>query len=223
MTISSPESCTTSFPWSLAAASARGFFGTWLSSMESKRNGAILRLSSQAVPSWMQRPTSKTDSRQTARSTNRRASLPNSSRSFRAACSREPPSTSILSNIHSSQNGMRRRYSCERIRTQLSSSHSDVQRPVPRGSPCFGGGVACGSDVLVPRWRTPVGRCNPIHAHRNPCRPLLAAAQSLRWTSISGQDGIRYLLAGRQNACRATSSLKQIADLGRDAIIGPVF
>jgi hypothetical protein len=30
--------------------------------MESKRNGAILRLSSQTVPSWMQHPLSESDS-----------------------------------------------------------------------------------------------------------------------------------------------------------------
>ena len=58
-TISSQESCTTSFPRSLAAASARAYFGTWLCSMGSKRNGAILRLSSQTVLSWMQRPFSE--------------------------------------------------------------------------------------------------------------------------------------------------------------------
>jgi len=55
MTISSQESCAASFPRSLAAASATAYFGTWLCSMRSKRNGAILRLSSRMVPSWMRR------------------------------------------------------------------------------------------------------------------------------------------------------------------------
>jgi hypothetical protein len=55
MTISSQVSCTASFPRSQAAASAKAHFGTWLCSMGSKRNGAIPRLSSQTVPSWMQR------------------------------------------------------------------------------------------------------------------------------------------------------------------------
>ncbi len=55
MTISSQESCASSFRPSQAAASVKAYFGTWLCSMGSKRNGAILRLSSQTVPLWMQR------------------------------------------------------------------------------------------------------------------------------------------------------------------------
>ena len=62
MTISSQRLCAASFPRSQAAASAKAYFGTWLCSMGSKRNGAILRLSSQMVLSWMQRPLSESDS-----------------------------------------------------------------------------------------------------------------------------------------------------------------
>jgi len=39
MTISLGESCATSFPPNLAAASAAAYFGTWLYSMESNRTG----------------------------------------------------------------------------------------------------------------------------------------------------------------------------------------
>ena len=56
MTISSQRLCAASFPRSLAAASAKAFFGTWLRSMGSKRNGAVLHLSLQTDPSWMLRP-----------------------------------------------------------------------------------------------------------------------------------------------------------------------
>lgn len=54
-TILSLESCAISFPRSRAAASARACFGTWLCSMGSKRNGAILRLCLLMDRSWMQR------------------------------------------------------------------------------------------------------------------------------------------------------------------------
>jgi hypothetical protein len=50
MTISSQVSCIASFPRSLDAASARAYFGIWLRCTGHKRNGAILRLSSQTVP-----------------------------------------------------------------------------------------------------------------------------------------------------------------------------
>jgi|HubBroStandDraft_2_1064218.scaffolds.fasta_scaffold02961_4 hypothetical protein len=63
MIISSQESCATSFPRSQAVASAKAYFGTWLCSMRSKRSGAILHLSSQMAPWWIQRPLSESDSR----------------------------------------------------------------------------------------------------------------------------------------------------------------
>jgi hypothetical protein len=62
MTISSHRNCATSFPRSQAAASAKAYFGTWVCSMGNKRNGAMLRLSSQTVPSWMPHPLSESDS-----------------------------------------------------------------------------------------------------------------------------------------------------------------
>jgi hypothetical protein len=58
-TISSLESCATSFPRSRAAARAKAYFGTWLCSMQNKRNGITLRLSSQTVLSSMPRLTLK--------------------------------------------------------------------------------------------------------------------------------------------------------------------
>ena len=53
-TISSQRLCTASFPRSLAAASAKAYCGISLRCTGIKRNGEILRLSSQTVPSWMQ-------------------------------------------------------------------------------------------------------------------------------------------------------------------------
>ena len=61
MTIWSQENCTTSFPRSLAAASAKAFFGTWLCFTGSTPNGAILQPFSLTVLSWMQRPISESD------------------------------------------------------------------------------------------------------------------------------------------------------------------
>lgn len=55
-TILSLESCAVIFPRNQAVARAEAYFGTWLCSMGSKRNGVILRLSLQTVPSSMQRP-----------------------------------------------------------------------------------------------------------------------------------------------------------------------
>jgi len=55
-TILSLESCVASFPLSLAAARATAYFGTWLCSMESSRNGAIPRLSLPTVLLSMQSP-----------------------------------------------------------------------------------------------------------------------------------------------------------------------
>jgi hypothetical protein len=101
ITISSLRLCTASFLRSLAVASETGFFGTWLCSMGSKRSGAILRLCLLMDPLWMQRPTSESDSHRSqiaAWGTKRCARLPNSLQSCRAACSRELPSISILSN-----------------------------------------------------------------------------------------------------------------------------
>ncbi len=53
MTISLQRLCATSFPRNQAVASARVYFGTWLCSMGSKRNGAILRLCLLMDPLWM--------------------------------------------------------------------------------------------------------------------------------------------------------------------------
>jgi len=60
-TISSQRLCAASFPRSLAAASARVYFGTWLCSMGSKRNGAILGLCLLLDPLWMPPPLSESD------------------------------------------------------------------------------------------------------------------------------------------------------------------
>jgi hypothetical protein len=52
----SRRNCASSFLLSPAVASAKGYFGTWLCSMESRRDGRILHLPSQMAPSSMQRP-----------------------------------------------------------------------------------------------------------------------------------------------------------------------
>jgi hypothetical protein len=136
--------------------------------------------------------------------------LPNSSRSFRAACSREPPSTSILSNIQPEWNT--EAIYCERIRTQLSSSQCDASDLAPVGLlasvaawlagatfGCLAGGLLLGAvipftrivilptnkQLLHPALDKHSGQTGPLLARWADCMPCEASSVLSRCCSCT--------------------------------------